>query len=210
MEQVLRYFLQNWDDIFALVAGILYLIFEVRQKNFMWFICIVSSSVTAYVFYTERLYASMTLNLYYVVTAFWGIWAWAKDARKLSAKSVETDTAHSLQEKTAIHLRKLTMRPVLISLICFLCLTPLLKEVLVILGDGNSMLDAIVFVLSVIATIWLVKSYLQQWLLWILADCISTIMCLQQGMNLLAILYAFFTLVAVYGYFHWKKHGVYV
>ena len=64
--------------------------------------------------------------------------------------------------------------------------------------------------MSIIATVWLVKSYLQQWLVWIVADLLSTALCLTQGMYWMAALYAFYTLSAVYGYIHWKRRGVYV
>ena len=83
-------------------------------------------------------------------------------------------------------------------------------KILIYLGDSSSILDAIVLVMSIIATVWLVKSYPQQWLVWIVADILSTTLCLTQGMYWMAALYAFYTLSAVYGYIHWKRRGVYV
>ena len=171
----------------------------------MWIICILSSSVTAYVFFTERLYAQMTLNLYYLVTAFWGIWSWARDARKLKASASSSD-----ESAPTVHLTRLTGRAILISAICFLIIAPAVWYILVRLQDANPIMDAIVFTLSIIATIWLVKSYLQQWIAWIVADVVLTAMCIVQGMPLMAALYIFYILGAIYGYFHWKKRGVYV
>jgi nicotinamide mononucleotide transporter PnuC len=73
-----------------------------------------------------------------------------------------------------------------------------------------SYLDASVAVLSAVATWWLVRAYIHQWWLWIIADTLSTVLCLTQGMWWMAALYALYALSAVYGYVHWKKHGVYV
>ena len=77
-------------------------------------------------------------------------------------------------------------------------------------GDSVPQLDGIATVLSVIATWWLAQSYLQQWLLWIVADILTTVLCLVTGQYWMALLYAAYVLSAVYGYFHWKKNGVIV
>ena len=73
-----------------------------------------------------------------------------------------------------------------------------------------SYLDSAVAVLSAVATWWLVRSYIAQWWIWVLADTMSTILCATQGMWWMTALYAAYALSAVYGYIHWKKHGVYV
>ena len=205
MEQTLQYLQQNWLEIFSLVTGLIFLILEIRQKNAMWVVCIFSSSVAAIVFLNEKLYASMALNVYYVITAIWGLLTWIRDSRKLRTESVA-----EASNKDKIHLSKLTWKIFLISIVCFLILTPVIYKILIYLGDSSSILDAIVLVMSIIATVWLVKSYPQQWLVWIVADILSTTLCLTQGMYWMAALYAFYTLSAVYGFIHWKKRGVYV
>lgn len=76
------------------------------------------------------------------------------------------------------------------------------------LGDGMSVLDATATVLSVIATWWLALSYIQQWMLWIVADILTTALCIGNGQYWMAVLYAVYVASAVYGYEHWKKKGV--
>ena len=206
MEQVIQYLQQNWLEIFTLVTGIIFLILEIRQKNAMWVVSIFSSAVAAIVFLQEKLFASMALNIYYVLAAIWGLYTWIRDSRKLRDHAL----AENNEGKDKIHLTRLSGKVALISLICLIVLVPVLYKVLVWLGDSSSILDSIALVMSIIATIWLVKSYLQQWLVWIAADIISTSMCLTQGMYWMAALYAFYAISAIYGYFHWKKNGVYV
>ena len=98
----------------------------------------------------------------------------------------------------------------LISVISLIVVAPIVWRILVWLQDANPIMDAIVFTISIIATIWLVKSYLQQWLAWMVGDIILTAMCIVQRMPIMAALYIFYTLSAIYGYIHWKKRGVYV
>jgi nicotinamide mononucleotide transporter len=73
-----------------------------------------------------------------------------------------------------------------------------------------SYLDSAVSVVSAIATWWLVKSYIQQWWLWIAADLLSTMLCASQGMWWMTALYAAYTISALIGYNHWKRKGQYV
>lgn len=209
MEQALQYLQENWLEIFSLVTGVIFLILEVRQKNAMWVVSIFSSSVAAIVFLEEKLYASMALNIYYVVTAVWGLFTWIRDSRKLKAETQANAIAET-EDTDKIHLTRLDWKVVLASVAAFIVLTPVIYRILVSLGDSSSILDAIVLVMSIIATVWLVKSYLQQWLLWIAADLLSTTLCLTQGMYWMAALYAFYTLSAIYGFIHWKKRGIYV
>ena len=70
--------------------------------------------------------------------------------------------------------------------------------------------DAAVTVLSGIATWWLAKSYPQQWLLWVVADVVSAWLCWSQGMIPMAILYAIYSISAIYGYIHWIRNGRYI
>ena len=209
MEQALQYLQENWLEIFSLVTGVIFLILEVRQKNAMWVVSIFSSSVAAIVFLEEKLYASMALNIDDVVTAVWGLFTWIRDSRKLKAETQANAIAET-EDADKIHLTRLDWKVVLASVAAFIILTPVIYKVLVSLGDSSSILDAIVLVMSIIATVWLVKSYLQQWLLWIAADLLSTTLCLTQGMYWMAALYAFYTLSAIYGFIHWKKRGLYV
>ena len=89
-------------------------------------------------------------------------------------------------------------------------LTAALVLLLEKLGDPLSLNDASVTVLSAIATVWLVKSYPGQWILWIIADILSTLLCARSGMVWMTVLYVAYTLSAVYGLYHWLKNGRYI
>ena len=54
-------------EVFSLITGILYLLLEIRQKNAMWIVGILTSGAAVVVFANEHLYASMCLNIYYVI-----------------------------------------------------------------------------------------------------------------------------------------------
>ena len=120
------------------------------------------------------------------------------------------EAAAEKPEGDVIHLNHLSMKTVLVTLLAAAAGICLLSWLMEMLENPMSVLDAAVAVLSAVATWWLVRSYLEQWWLWILADALSTCLCMTQGLWWMTALYAAYTLSAVYGYIHWKKHGVYV
>lgn len=183
-------------EIFALVSGILFLILEIRQHNLMWLLQAISGVASVIVFCRQGLYASMGLNVYYVAMAIWGYVQWKADSGSV--------------DSGAVHLRKLSGAVVALSVIAQAVGTVLFIYVLRLLGDPMSGLDAGVTVLSIVATWWLVRSYKEQWILWILADVLTAVMCASQSLWWMCALYAFYTVSAVYGFFYWRRRGEYV
>ena len=60
-------------EVFSLITGILYLLLEIRQKNAMWIVGILTAGAAVVVFAREQLYATMCLNIYYVIIIFYRI-----------------------------------------------------------------------------------------------------------------------------------------
>lgn len=191
----------DWMQVFTLVTGVIYIVLEIRQKNFMWVVGIATSLAAMWVFFRQGLYASFGLNAYYLITSFIGLWHWSRDRKRL---------ADVQQTDDAIHLNRLSARVVALSAILAAAGIFALAHLMELVENPMSYLDATVTVLSAIATWWLVKCYLQQWWLWITADFLSTVLCASQGMWWMTALYAAYTLSAVYGYIHWKRKGQYV
>ena len=183
-------------EIFAAVTGVLYVVLEILQKNSMWVVGILTGAACAFSFGVQQVWASMGLNIYYMVISVVGLVQWKK--------------ASEAVEEGEIHLAPLSRKAALWSAVLFVLLTPVLMFILRKTGDAAPQWDALATILSVIATWWLTQSYLQQWLLWIVADILSTILCLVTGQYAMALMYLAYTASAVYGHFHWKKHGKYV
>ena len=191
-------------EIFTLVTGVIYIILEIRQKNFMWVIGVLTSLAAMWVFLRQGLYASFGLNTYYLITAFIGLWQWGRDRKKVSHGSEVSGN------KDAIHLNRLTFKTVAVSAVVSVVGIFGLAWVMEMLENPMSYLDASVAVLSAVATWWLVKAYIQQWWIWVVADALSTVLCATQGMWWMTALYGAYALSAVYGYVHWKRNGVYI
>lgn len=188
-------------EIFTLVTGIIYMILEIRHHRFMWVVGVLTSAAAMWVFFRQGLYASFGLNTYYLITAFIGLWHWTRDSRRIDVEKKD-------DSDETIVLNRLSLRTVLMSLAFSAAGIFALSWVMELVENPMSYLDSTVTVLSIVATWWLVKSYIEQWWLWILADTLSTILCLTQGMWWMAVLYAAYTASAFIGLRYWHRHGV--
>lgn len=183
-------------EVFALVTGVIYVILEILQKNAMWVVGILTASACAFSFAVNHVWASMGLNIYYVVMSVIGFCKWRKDGAEVS--------------EGEIHLHPVTKGTAFWSAIAALAGTLVFLWILRATGDSAPELDAAATVLSIIGTWWLAMSHLEQWFIWIAADIITTTLCIVTGQYAMAVLYFAYIVSAVYGYFHWKKHGKYL
>ena len=196
-------------QIFTLVTGVIYIILEIRQKSFMWVVGIATSLAAMWVFFRQGLYASFGLNTYYLITAFIGLWQWGKDRQKLGA-GVSKKSKSKKKSIPAIHLNRISWKTVVVSAVIMAAGTYGMAQLMELLENPMSYLDSAVTVMSAVATWWLVRSYIQQWWLWIVADALSAVLCATQEMWLMAVLYGAYSLSAIYGYIHWKRNGQYI
>lgn len=188
-------------EIFGVLFGFLYLYLEIKQKKSMWAVGLAMAVVYALVYWEQEVYASMAFQIYYVLVSIYGFVMWGKD--KIIGKRNEVE-----QHSSGILYRKPTTAVALWSLLVYCVSTALMVGVLgKFTGDPMPFADSSVTVLSAIATFWLSKSYMEQWLLWLLVNVITVIMTLNLQMYPTAVLYTVNAAASVYGYLHWKSNG---
>lgn len=181
-----------------MLTGVLYIVLEIRQHNFMWIVGVLTSAAAVFVFWRQSLFASAALNIYYFIVSFVGLWRWRLDRK---------------QADNAVLLRHVGWKSAVISAVVFVAGTAALQWLVRHFGDPMSVADVAVAVLSAVATWWLVRAYCEQWFLWIVADLLSTVICVkislsgQPEMWWMAILYSGYTVSAVYGWFYWRRNG---
>ncbi len=192
-------------QIFTLLTGVAYVILEIRQKNLMWAVGVVTGIAAMWVFFRQGLYASFGLNTYYLFVSFWGLWQWSR-TKRLAKDALPKEPSSG----DVICLRHISPNVLAVSVLLAVAGTVALSLLMERFEDPMSWLDSSVAVLSALATWWLGRSYLEQWYVWIAADCVSVILCISQGLWWMVVMYVFYTVAAAYGLVHWKRHGKYV
>ena len=180
----------------SLVFGLAYVLLQVKQSRWMWPVDILCCIATVIVFAHQRLWASMGLNVYYLIMGFVGMAAWKKDAQKV--------------ENEQMRLRRMSRKTLAVSLTAMVVSGIGLYCVLKLTGDASPAVDAIVGASGIVGTVWLVRTYLENWIVWLFSDIVSTLLCLSQELYGLMALYLVYTITAIIGWREWKSKAVYI
>ena len=183
-------------SVLSLVTGIIFMVLEVFQNRYMWYADILTAGAAAAVALLSHLWASAALNLYFLVMAFVGLVSW----RRLEKRTGEGE----------IHIVKMPSYILITSFVVTVLGGALIWWALALTDDPRPALDAVSFILSIVATWWLTRSYLHQWTLWIAADALATWMYAAELNWSMAALYFCYIISSVIGFLHWRSHGRFV
>ena len=81
----------SYIELAASLFGLVYVVFEVLQKNFMWYLWVLTSITFGIVYYYSHIYAYMGLQIYYVAMGIYGIYSWRRAkalAKRAAARPV--------------------------------------------------------------------------------------------------------------------------
>ena len=183
-------------SVLSLVTGIIFMVLEIFQNRYMWYADIITAGAAAAVAVISHLWASAALNLYFLVMAVVGLVRW----KKLDEQTGEGE----------IHLVRMSPGAMAASTAMALAGGVLIWWALSRTDDPRPALDAVSFVLSIIATWWLTRSYLHQWTLWVVADALATWMYAAELNWSMAALYLCYIISSVIGFIHWRSRGRYI
>ena len=178
-----------WDWI-VLITGILYVLYAARNNPICWIWGIISCGVLAYMTAAKyNLYADSVLNTFYVVMGFFGLynWQYGESGNVLPVKRIPLT-------KVIIYC--------IIGVILAIAMAFTLQNYTSAAATG---LDSFTTVFSIIATIWLIQRYIENWLLWIIVDVLYIYLYWTRGAVLYLVLFIIYTAIAIQGYYNWKK-----
>jgi nicotinamide mononucleotide transporter len=181
----------NYIEIFGAIAGIIYVFLEIRVSPWLWPVGIVTSAAYVWVFFNGKLYADMSLQVYYVIISIFGWFWWIKGTQRNNEKLQITN----LQLKTGTVLA-----------IIFVALFAAMWATLWHLTDSPvPFWDAFITSLSVVATWMLARKILQHWLLWIIVNITAVALFITRGLYPTAFLYAVYGIMSFVGLKEWKR-----
>ena len=177
-------------EICGVVFGLLYLIQELGQRRAMWITGMIMPAISLFVYYRAGLYADFAIDIYYLLAAVYGFIAWRRRGPS--------------KEMIPVSRTPVAKLPVLAA--AFVVSWALIYFVLVSFTDSNvPVADSFTTALSIVALWMLSRKWIEQWWVWAVVDAVSAALYIYKGIPFYAGLYALYTLVAVYGYFRWRK-----
>lgn len=179
--------MENYIEYLAVALGIVYVLLAARGVAWCWPTGILSSMLYIWINVEHNLYQDAILQSYYVLAGIYGWWHWQQQKNKRT--SITT----------------LTLKQHIFWFIVGAILTPIFGYGFAQLGNALSYLDAAVMIFSFIATWLTARKVLESWGYWIAIDIIAAVMYGLKGLQPTVFLYVIYTLVAVYGFYSWRK-----
>ena len=179
----------NWVEVAAFVTGVLAVYLVVRESYWNWPLGIFNVLLYFWVFMHSRLYADMTLQLFFLVFQVHGWWSWAKGG----------------QGQTELRIQRIEMRKWLYVIGFIVVGTAVYIPIITHYKGSSPFWDSLLTVVSMAAQLLLNRKILENWILWIIADICYIPLFLSRGLYPTELLYGIFLVLAISGFVVWKK-----
>lgn len=190
MEIITDWIVKNYIEIIASVLGLWGVWLTTKQKIWCWPIGLLNVILSLYVFLVFKLYADVILQIFYIVLTIYGWYNWL----------------HGGEHKSVLRVSHIKRRDMLILFIIGMLSVRITGYLFATYTDAAlPYWDATVAVWGVIGTFVQAKKYIENWIIWIISDLLCTGIYVYKGLYAFTGLYFCFAILAVYGYYSWKK-----
>jgi len=173
----------------AVISGFLCIYLAAKESIWNWPISIISVGAYGVLFYREAMYGDMTLQAYFLGTAFYGWYFW------LSKKTEQDKPILRLKGKQWI---------AVVFTIPLLCL-PLGWFMEHYTNSNVPYADGFCTAVSFIAQFLLTRKIMENWLLWVFVNICYIPLFVYKNLSLSAVLYMVLVVIAYRGYLDWRK-----
>ena len=179
-------------ELLAFVFGVWSVWMAKKANIWVYPTGIIGTTITMYLFFTDRLLGDMLMNAYYSLMSIYGWWEWS---RQKDGKKVRQITTMNHKEK-GIGLA-LVLTTMMVTYMVYRFTNTIM--------DTSNVID--IFTSGVFFTaMWLMaRKKLESWILWISADLITIPLYAYRGWGMLSLQYLIFTILAFQGYYAWKE-----
>jgi len=194
LQSLLTQSMSPWEAV-AVVFAIAYLLLAVRENVLCWLFALMSTAIYTILFWDVSLLMESALNVYYMAMAVYGWQQWTRGGH------------NGGDEPHALGIQSLSARQH-VYVIATIAILSLVSGYL--LGEHSSAVwpyvDSFTTWASVITTYLVARKYLENWLYWIVIDTVSIPLYIDRGLNLTALLFVAYVVIAVIGYFKRRDH----
>ena len=193
MSQVVDWIIQHYFELLAAVLGFIAIFLQIKQNVWYWFVSIIMVSMYIYIYIGAKLYADMSLQVYYLFISFYGWYAWLYG---------NTNDDRNKELRVSSSTNKLIRNLTGITIILFFAIAWILIQ---FTNSDLPYWDSFTTALSFVATWMLARKKIENWLIWIVVDAVSVAIYIYKGLYPTAVLFFFLTFLAIVGYRKWKK-----
>jgi nicotinamide mononucleotide transporter len=177
-------------EAFGFITGAACVALLVRQNIWNWPLGILNNLVFIVLFYRTGLYADVGLQGFYIAISIYGWWHWlhgGRDHGKLTVSRVGLPTGMLLALAVAL-------------------LTGLLTALLRRYTNSTvPVADSLITALSLVAQFMMTRKWIENWPVWIVANCVSVGLLIFKGLYLASALYLVYQVLCVMGWREWRR-----
>ena len=186
-------------ELLAVILAIAYLLLAVRENVLCWLFAFISTAIYTVLFWDVSLLMDSALNVYYMVMAVFGWYQWTH--------ATTTNRATNGEQTHKLAVRNMSNRQHGF-VICTVTVLSLASGYLLSEHSNAAWpyVDSFTTWASVVTTYLVTQKYLQNWLYWIVIDAVSVPLYIDRGLNLTALLFVAYIVIAAFGYISWRSH----
>jgi len=160
-----------------------------NNKVWNWPVGILAVMLYGFLFFQTKLYAESILQLFYLVMAVYGWANWKKQINQQSSG-----------------IGSISWQLFAIILLLWVSFSYGFGQALIHWSDStNPYFDSAMAVGGFLVTWMMARKFIENWWCWVALDSANSVLFFQRDMNVTAVLYIIFAILAVYGFFSWRK-----
>lgn len=194
LQEILLFIEQNKLFALEILGAILTLwcvYLAAKNKISNWPISMIASVVYFFVFYINHFFSEAYLQIVFLIVQSYGWWYWSRFNKNRAEKAI-----------SRVHLRTMIIITIISALAYFVWYNVYIN---ININARTPAIDALCTILSLTALYMQAKHRLENWLIWILVDLIYVPMYINGGQIITAVLYFLLIILAIKGYFDWKR-----
>jgi len=179
-------------EVIAVIFGFLSVWYSKQENILVYPTGIISTLIFVYLLWQWQLLGDMMINAYYFSMSIYGWYIWT---RKVDATHFTPVT-------------KMTRKEHIWSVLIFIATLLFVFGVYEYFDKWNNWtayIDAITTAVFFVGMWLMAKKKIENWIFWIIGDIISVPLYFYKGLTLTSFQYLLFTIIAIFGYFAWKK-----
>ncbi|MEP6676817.1 MAG: nicotinamide riboside transporter PnuC [Ferruginibacter sp.] len=187
----------SYVEFIGTVLGLASVWFAAKQNILTWTTGLINIICFFAIFYQVHLYSDMFLQIYFFIVSIYGWLAWR------NLQKVHKPISFLSLNKRILFVFVIAGTTILVGFFVkniHLIFPKIFKQ-----PASFPFIDTFIGIASIIATVFLAKRILENWILWIIVDIICVFVYMKKNILFISVEYGIFFLLASYGLLLWIK-----
>jgi nicotinamide mononucleotide transporter len=178
-------------EIVAVIFGLLSVWFSKNNNILVYPTGMISTSIFTFLLFKWGLLGDMMINAYYFIMSIYGWYIWTRKKNNIVTPI----------SKISNYEKKISLFIFISSLIFVYGIYNYFDK----WGSLTSYIDNITTAIFFVGMWLMAKRKIENWIFWIIGDVISVPLYFYKGLTFTSLQYFIFTIIAISGYYSWKK-----